>query len=293
MLAPSPLCSTAQSSFKGTFASKSSTAEAYREFISHHSSSKRPLNTGRGWVLALIGHISCVVFWILFQSLSLPTKVQPVPFILELVPADLPLTEPPAEDPQELFEEIKLPEIVLPDSIELPDIEEAPEAPLPEPETPPAKKISYEEFLKKHPKLKEKPKAKKAPQPAKKKPQTDKKPPEKAIKPLPNAPQSSAAKPPSSAPVSASALANFNAILLKKIDNAWLKPVASITQGLITIVEFTVARNGQISQVSIIQSSGNPLVDQSVLDAFARVGNAGKPPHDEGGTYRLTFKLTE
>ena len=168
MLGAPSLCSTSRPSAGGVPPLRSKTADAYREFTKINSIPKRSLNTGRGWVLALMAHISCVLFWVLFQSLVLSPKIEPTPFILEIVSADFPPPAPEVEVPKELFEEIKLPEIVIPEivipeAIELPLPEELPEDSIPEPETtppPPAKKISYEEFLKKHPKLKEKPKEK-------------------------------------------------------------------------------------------------------------------------------------
>lgn len=255
----------------------------------------RKMNTGRGWILAVLLHLSAVLLGILPHWHRSNQKIDSAPFILELVSNELPDSHSPAVEAIEKFlEDIKLPEIIIP---ELPAENEEPEDPAPEqtakeevmPPPPATKKISYEEFLKKHPKLKEKPKAKK-PAPAPKQLNASKSK-AAADKTLPAAAPIAKSTNPSGGAMDPSILANFNANLLRKIDSAWLKPVGDITDGLVTIVEFTVAPKGQISQVSIIQSSGNPAADRSVLDAFARVGNAGKPPHDAGGTYRLTFRL--
>lgn len=91
--------------------------------------------------------------------------------------------------------------------------------------------------------------------------------------------------------IDSSVLARFNAELRSKIDAVWLKPHIDTAHECITIVEFSVAPNGLLSQVKIVKSSGQPLFDRSVLDAFARLKNAGKPPHKEGGVYRLSFAL--
>lgn len=91
--------------------------------------------------------------------------------------------------------------------------------------------------------------------------------------------------------VDASALVRFNAELRSKIDAVWMKPRLDIDHECVTIVEFRVAANGALSEVKIVKTSGHTIFDRSVLDAFARLSNAGKPPHKEGGVYRLSFAL--
>ncbi|OYV48444.1 MAG: hypothetical protein B7X06_01345, partial [Verrucomicrobia bacterium 21-51-4] len=84
---------------------------------------------------------------------------------------------------------------------------------------------------------------------------------------------------------------SFNSALLRKIDAAWMRPNAVIAEGMSVVVEFEVSSTGKIAQVRIVQSSGNDAIDQSVREAFIKVGNAGKPPHAEGGVYRLRFRV--
>jgi protein TonB len=262
------------------------------------------LHDKKGLVLAIILHISFAFLGLLSGWKAFHSEPQGAPdFIFEMASPEA-FTE---AAPSDALPEIILPEIVAPEPmIEEPDvpIEEAkpevppqeevikPPKPDPIPDPKPqevVKKVKYEDFLKKNPKLAEKPKAK--PKPTKK---ANPAPKATAAKPEAKAAPKKVSQNPvkgeGSGP-SASVLAAFHASLLRKIDSAWLKPIADITEGLVTIVEFAVAPNGQISQVSVVQSSGNAAADRSVLDAFARVGNAGKPPHDNGGTYRITFRL--
>jgi periplasmic protein TonB len=156
------------------------------------------------------------------------------------------------------------------------------------PAKPEAQKMSYDEFVKKQGKPKTKPVAKKSGTAASN---------AKAIKQeiagaLKSLRLSNAGVGGGGTGGVASALDLFNQELLAKIDAAWIRPDDNLPEGLSVTVEFKVAPNGKISNVKIVKSSGNPGLDQSVKAAFNRVGNAGKPPNKDGGTYKIGFGIT-
>ena len=274
-----------------------------------------------GWVsLGLHGALFFVLALTMLWHTEVP--VEPTPFVFSMVQAEvLTAGEVSGEPPPKADYELALPAIEHATLPALPDIPEAveedlplepvvapapkpvpvvpspaPEKAKPKPDTP--KKVSYADFVKEKGPVKEpKPAAKKSTKStAKVDTQAVKKELAQALKPAGSkngVAGGSGKKPLSSGPlVDASALAAFNTALRNKIDAVWLKPHAEITEGLVTIVEFYVAPNGALSGVRIVKGSGNPLADRSVLEAFARLGNAGPPPHSGGGTYRLSFSLT-
>jgi TonB family protein len=64
---------------------------------------------------------------------------------------------------------------------------------------------------------------------------------------------------------------NF-AIVHDEIYTAWEQPPQSNAGSLPAIAEFSLAADGRISGAHIIQSSGSPIFDESVLQAIRRVG---------------------
>ncbi len=62
---------------------------------------------------------------------------------------------------------------------------------------------------------------------------------------------------------------------------------------LVARVRFQVAANGAIGRVEIIQSSGNPVFDESVQRTFQKVGRLPPPPSGQGHVWTTTFKSTD
>jgi TonB family protein len=58
-------------------------------------------------------------------------------------------------------------------------------------------------------------------------------------------------------------------------------------------VEYLVAADGTISNVSIAQSSGNAEFDQSCIEAFIQMGSAGPTPDGKAHTWITTFRMFE
>ncbi len=58
-------------------------------------------------------------------------------------------------------------------------------------------------------------------------------------------------------------------------------------------VEYLVAPDGTISNVRIAESSGNAEFDQSCIEAFIRMGSAGPVPDGKAHTWITTFRMAE
>lgn len=76
------------------------------------------------------------------------------------------------------------------------------------------------------------------------------------------------------------------------IDTAWEKPDDLTGDRLTAIVEFTIFRDGSLSKIHLVQTSGNKRFDDSVLLAF-RKAKTSPPPQNESYTFRLTFRSIE
>lgn len=71
-----------------------------------------------------------------------------------------------------------------------------------------------------------------------------------------------------------------------------LKP-QGLGDSLSAEVEFTISANGEISNVRIVRSSGNAEFDASVREAFRRITWMGARPDKRSDSFRLTFRMRE
>lgn len=76
------------------------------------------------------------------------------------------------------------------------------------------------------------------------------------------------------------------------VRGAWAKP-DGLHDSLRVTVEFQVSADGRISAARVLSSSGNPLFDRSVLDAFNRAGSVGPSPDRQSYPLRLEFRMTD
>lgn len=76
------------------------------------------------------------------------------------------------------------------------------------------------------------------------------------------------------------------------VRGAWAKP-QGLNDALRVTVRFDVTADGRLTNVSIASSSGNSIFDQSVLEAFRRVGSVGPSPDRQPYSLRLTFRMTD
>jgi colicin import membrane protein len=77
-----------------------------------------------------------------------------------------------------------------------------------------------------------------------------------------------------------------------KIAHDELKP-SGLGDSVSAEVSFFVAANGEIGNVRITRSSGNAEFDQSVLAAFRRITWLGPRPDNRSDTWRLIFRMRE
>ena len=83
--------------------------------------------------------------------------------------------------------------------------------------------------------------------------------------------------------------ASYWEMLLGKLREAHEKP-AGLDDGLKTRVEFVLNADGSVGTVRILQSSGNPEFDASVVAAFRRLRDLGAPPAGKVGLNQVTFR---
>lgn len=83
--------------------------------------------------------------------------------------------------------------------------------------------------------------------------------------------------------------ASYWEMLLGKLREAHEKP-AGLDDGLKTRVEFVLNADGTVGVVRILQSSGNPEFDASVVAAFRRLRDLGAPPAGKVGVNQVTFR---
>ena len=81
--------------------------------------------------------------------------------------------------------------------------------------------------------------------------------------------------------------------LKAQINQAWNKPSQLSGRQFIATLRFTISQNGTISNIQVINSSKNELFDNSVIDAFDRVGQAVSTPDGNKYTLILTFRMKE
>ena len=58
-------------------------------------------------------------------------------------------------------------------------------------------------------------------------------------------------------------------------------------------MEFRIAADGTLSSAKIVDSSGSPEFDRSVLEAVARVRSIGPTPNGKSDVWVVTFKMKE
>jgi protein TonB len=249
-----------------------------------------------GFIVSVILHLGAVLALIVFTFFKPPEK--PIPTVFELVSAPPPsaAAAQPAEPiqfekpPQPLPPPIKRPEPPPPKPPEPKPI------PKPVPKPPPAAevvpipkpppKLSYEQFLEQQgpPKTRQ-------PLPTNPKPVTVPRIDTKfsanlqesvidfqALEALSGAEQS--------------ALDRYISRLREALRRNWEKP-SGVASSISAEVEFNVSSNGRLTNVRITRSSGNRTFDQSVREAFDRLGSAGATPNGKPQELRITFRMTD
>ena len=65
-------------------------------------------------------------------------------------------------------------------------------------------------------------------------------------------------------------VSEYSGLIIKAIQSAWIKP-KNIQDGLICDLRMTINKNGRVTKVDLIQSSGNIRFDNSALRAISRL----------------------
>ncbi len=87
-------------------------------------------------------------------------------------------------------------------------------------------------------------------------------------------------------------LANYIAQLIRALQLAHEKP-PGLSDQLEAQVTFSIAANGDISNVRITRSSGDRDFDQSALDAFRRARSIGPTPNRKADTWTIRFRVRD
>lgn len=77
------------------------------------------------------------------------------------------------------------------------------------------------------------------------------------------------------------------------LNAAWRKPARAGGSNLEAVIRFTIEGDGRIVGVSVLQSSGNDLFDNSVLLAFREAGRVAPTPDGASKSIRLTFRMVD
>lgn len=87
-------------------------------------------------------------------------------------------------------------------------------------------------------------------------------------------------------------LSRYFAALRERLNASWQQP-REAPIGLSAEVSFTVSPNGTISNARITRSSGDAAFDQSVLNAFVRMGRFQPTPDQRSYPLRVPFRVSE
>ncbi len=89
------------------------------------------------------------------------------------------------------------------------------------------------------------------------------------------------------------ALAAYISQLRVRIDQVWVKPSNYSGNNQEIVILFDVAPNGRITNVRVQRGNPGDPFSQSVMKAFARVGNAGPTPTGQSYTFRMPFRMVD
>lgn len=202
-----------------------------------------------------------------FEMVSLPPEV----------PVAAQTTAPEVPPPPDLPEINEMPDI--PDVPPPPAPKPAP-SPTPKPTPKPAPVMSYEEFVKQQ----GKPQPRKQTQPSQAKPVAVPQISAPTIQVPQNVPRSEQLT-----QAQMTALQRYTAQLQPRINPVWQYPSNLAGMRLKLTAVFDILPGGQITNIRLRPSSGNGAFDQSVLDAFRRVGSFGPTPTGKKHTFSLDF----
>jgi TonB family protein len=185
-----------------------------------------------------------------------------------------------------------------PAPVKPPPVEKAkpktPDKPKPEPslakQVKQAQRMSYQDYLKKHPTPKQTTPAK--PRPATKVPRIDATGIATGVKSGSTANKKGGEGGKALTREQQNAMNTYISLLIQELKKAH-EPPAGVSDRLETRVTFDITASGAILNPRITRSSGDKAFDQSVLDAFLRMRSIGPTPNRRPDTWTVTFKMRD
>lgn len=159
--------------------------------------------------------------------------------------------------------------------------------PTPPKETP---RMSYQEFLKKHPTKKQPTPAK--PRPVAKVPKIDATGIAAGVKGGSTANTRGGGGGKALAREQQDAMNTYISLLIQELKKSH-EPPPGVSDRLEARVTFDITASGAIMNPRITKSSGDPAFDQSVLEAFLRVRSIGPTPNRRPDTWTVTFRMRD
>jgi TonB family protein len=88
-------------------------------------------------------------------------------------------------------------------------------------------------------------------------------------------------------------MAGYGTILQNRFYAAWNQPMSEMTLGkkLEVTVRLRIEGDGTVTEFSIVEGSGNAVVDESVRQAGANLGKLPAPPNHQGFSAPVRFEL--
>lgn len=223
-------------------------------------------------------------------------KPEPPDFVFTLA-ADLPEQTSPAEPtprPEEPAPETPPVEIALPVLPETEPLRDLPEAvepqPLPVPSVVPTEtappRLSYEDFLRENPDLANQPRTvTRQPTPTRPRPSV-----RLDVADLQrNLDQFAQTQGRTATAAERDRMAHYLQQVFREIDRAWQRPDLG-RDDLRALVQFEIRRDGTLANIRFISSSGTPAFDDTIREAFRRVGRVPPPPEGVALNPRLVFE---
>jgi TonB family protein len=90
-----------------------------------------------------------------------------------------------------------------------------------------------------------------------------------------------------------SALSAYVGILTNRFQAAWNQPTGEMAMGktLEVTVKLKVEADGRVTEFTIVEGSGNAVVDESVREAGKRITRLPPPPNNEAFSAPVRFEL--
>lgn len=202
-----------------------------------------------------------------------PTMPDPEP-VVETTPEPVVATPPPPEKAK-----AKAPEKPKPDTSIAKEVKKA-------------QRLSYNEYLKKHPTPKQSASSKQTTKSTAKVPRIDATGIAQGVKSGSAANQKGGGGGKALTREQADALDTYFSMLIQELKRAH-EPPAGVSDDLQTQVTFDITASGAIMNPRIKKSSGNKEFDRSVIEAFLRVRSIGPMPTRRPDTVTVTFKMKD